>query len=233
MDRIDGGPYHPQPWVSGVVSLSLGFNMVTTSSLVVELLVIGVGATSWLLLLVASVFGNSWLLTIQPFATLLAIPALAMVYTLGIVSDRMIDAIFGLCWGGSLRRRHFSDNVSYHHARRTVLTGSDRMADMIEYSRSRMRICRGWAVHSLLIALALNLYCWLQIENHSMANRIHLFGTALFCVLGVTSWHAWRNLASTQYLQVREQSQFLTTKNDNRQQAGLDFGEETRLPQVT
>jgi len=188
--------------------------MVTTSSLVVELLVIGVGAASWVVLLAASVFGNSWLIALQPFATLLAIPALAIVYTLGIVSDRMIDSLFGLIWGGSLRRSQFPDNKSYHRARRTVLTGSNRMADMIEYSRSRMRICRGWAVHSLLIALALNVYCGLQIEDDQLAYRAHIFGTSMFCVLGISSWHAWRNLTATQYLQVREQSEFLACKTD-------------------
>jgi hypothetical protein len=196
--------------------------MVTTSSLVVELVVIGVGATSWVALLVASVFGNSWLISLQPYSTLLAIPALAMVYTLGIVSDRMIDSIFGLIWGGTLRQKYFSDNASYHHARQTVLAGSNRMADMIEYSRSRMRVCRGWAIHSLLIAVALNLYCWLQIEDRNTAYLIHIFGTSLFCVLGFTSWCAWRNLTTTQYLQVREQSRFLNGDYDGDQEERQD-----------
>lgn len=196
--------------------------MVTTSSLVVELVVIGVGAVLWIVLLVASLFGHGWLLAVQPYSTLLAIPALATVYTLGIVSDRMIDAIFGLIWGGQLRRKHFPDNASYHHARQTVLTGSDRMADKIEYSRSRMRVCRGWAVHSLLIALALNLYCWLQIEDRSVAFPVHIFGTTMLGVLGVTSWCAWRNLTNTQYLQVREQSRFLNTESEDNVQEAQD-----------
>lgn len=206
IDSATGAIIRPS---SGGKHNKVGIARMVTTSLVVELVVIGVGATSWIVLLFAAAFGNKWLLSIQPYSTLLAIPMLASVYTLGIVSDRMIDAIFGMIWGGALRHKEFPDDASYHEARQTVLLRSTRMADMIEYSRSRMRICRGWTIHAFLIAMSLNVYCLTQIQDRELAYRVQLYGTTMFCVLGLSSWCAWRNLTKTQYLKVREQARFL------------------------
>jgi len=128
---------------------------VSTTSLFVELVVIGIGAAIWVTLVILAFFGYEWVSIDKALSLPAAIPILSVVYVLGIVSDRIIDILFDRLWGATLRLKEFPDTAVYHQARRTALTGSNAMADIIEYSRSRLRICRGWSVHSLLIAIAL------------------------------------------------------------------------------
>jgi len=180
-----------------------------TTNLFVELVVIGVGAAIWILLLTLSLFGYEWI----PYETAISIPAaipiLSIVYVLGIVSDRMIDIFFNSLWSNKYRRQCFPLAQDYHEARRRVITSSDAMSEMIEYSRSRLRICRGWSVHSFLIAIGIIVFAWTRISDHQLAITVSYFGAAAFCILGLTSWYAWRYLNTTQYLKIREQAQFL------------------------
>ncbi|MEZ6053964.1 MAG: hypothetical protein R3C02_21645 [Planctomycetaceae bacterium] len=63
----------------------------------------------------------------------------------------MFDKLFS----GPLRARYFSDRRDYQDARRLVISSSSRLANMHDYGRTRIRICRGWSLNALLIALAL------------------------------------------------------------------------------
>ena len=181
----------------------------STTSLFVELVVIGIGAAIWVALLTLALFGYQWIPADKAFSIPTAIPVLAVVYVLGIVSDRMIDILFDRFWGTNLRLKHFPDTQKYHEARRTVLTSSDAMSEIIEYSRSRLRICRGWAVHSFLIAIALVVFALTRIANQQVAIGVSVYGGVAFSLLGASSWCAWRYLNTTQYLKISEQASFL------------------------
>ena len=195
--------------------LGASSNHMNTTSLFVELVVIGVGAAIWVVLLIFMAFGYEWVPSEKALSIPAAIPILAVVYVLGIVSDRMIDILFDYVWGKTFRKKHFPRTGDYHEARRKVLTRSDAMAHIIEYSRSRLRICRGWSVHSILIAITLVVFSWTQLSDHSLRMRVSLFGGLAFCFLGVTSWYAWRYLNTTQYLKVYEQAAFLDRTTDS------------------
>ena len=183
-----------------------------TTSLFVELLVIGVGAAIWVLLLTLSIFGYEWFPPDKTLSILDAIPILAVVYVLGIVSDRMIDLLFSHLWGSKARLQQFPDAKAYHEARRKVLTSSDAMSKMIEYSRSRIRICRGWSVHSILIACAIIIFAWTRLPDRQLAVGVSIFGATAFFFLGFASWYAWRYLNATQYLKIRDYAEFLDRK---------------------
>ena len=70
-----------------------------TTALFVELVVIGFGAAIWVVLLACSLFGSEWLAIREQLGVVLALPSIAFVYVLGIVSDRVIDGLFGKVWG--------------------------------------------------------------------------------------------------------------------------------------
>lgn len=74
-----------------------------TTSLFVELVVIGVGALAWVALLVLSVFGYDWVPLDPLLAAAATVPLLSVVYVLGIVSDRVADLLFDLVWTRTLR----------------------------------------------------------------------------------------------------------------------------------
>lgn len=116
----------------------------STTNLFVELIVIGVGTFIWILLLLSAMFG--WelgtLVSLVPLET--AVPLVSLVYVLGIAMDRLADVTFETLWGKSLRKSRFGELRNYYDARRQILTKSERLSELLEYGRSRLRICRGW-----------------------------------------------------------------------------------------
>lgn len=184
-----------------------------TTSLFVELVVIGIGAAFWIVLLIFAIFGYSWVPTDNIPSLLAAIPLLTTVYVLGIVTDRMIDRLFDRIWGNKLKLKYFNNSSEAYEARRIVITSSDRMADIIEYNRSRLRICRGWTVHSFLIAVTLPVFALIQLEC-GIAIKVSVAGFLVFAILGISSYFAWKYLNHAQYLKVKEQAGFLKQNNE-------------------
>ena len=67
-----------------------------TTNLVVELMVIGVGAVAALILTGLTGFGTHWVPVDALLAIQTAIPMLAITYVLGVLTDRLADEIFEL-----------------------------------------------------------------------------------------------------------------------------------------
>jgi hypothetical protein len=168
----------------------------STTSLLVELVVIGVAALAWVVLLVLSVFGWNWVPVDKIFSSVALVPLLSFIYILGIVSDRIADTLFEKCWNNRLRRKYFGSVEEYHAGRRIILTGSERLAELLEYGRSRLRICRGWAFSSILIAITLNMFVWLRVSkaaDSSIVWTLSLFGSVACLLFAIASWYTWRN----------------------------------------
>ncbi len=180
-----------------------------TTNLFVELVVIGVGALAWVVLLVLSVFGWDWVPTERVFSTTALIPLLSLVYVLGIVSDRIADSLFEHYWNEDLLKERFTEINDYHLARREILSRSERLSELLEYGRSRLRICRGWSLNSILISVALNLFIWTKLRDSSLALTLSVFGTVSCIIFAIASWYTWRKLAATEYRKVKEQAAFL------------------------
>ena len=102
----------------------------STTNLFVELIVIGVGALAWIVLLVLSLFGWAWVPTERVFSTVALVPLLSLIYVLGIVSDRIADSLFEHWWNDNLRKSRFPEINDYHAARRRILTRSDRRTSL-------------------------------------------------------------------------------------------------------
>jgi hypothetical protein len=183
-----------------------------TTNLFVELIVIGVGASIWLVLLILSIFGYAWVpidhLT-SPFAV---VPILAVVYVLGIISDRVADAVFEWIWTDDLRGSYFQNRKEYYEARRLILTSSERLSDLLEYGRSRLRICRGWAFHSILIAVSLNTFVWMHFSDKPFAWPISIVGSTSLVVLALAAKFSWQKLAQNEYRKSKEQAQFIVRR---------------------
>ena len=189
-----------------------------TTNLFVELIVIGVGATTWLCLLFFTVFGWEWIPVERAFSTVALVPLLSLIYLLGIISDRIADSIFERLWVKRLQQERFATPDEYHIARRQILTGSERLSDLLEYGRSRMRICRGWTLNSILIAIALNLFVWIKLPQSRVALLLSLFGTTAALSFAVGAWYTWRKLSVTEYRKVKEQAAFLVKTNKSSKQ---------------
>jgi hypothetical protein len=185
----------------------------TTTNLFVELLVIGVGAACWVGLVIMGLFGIGWIEAglLQNHSVLVLL--LAVVYLLGIISDRLADYVFDKLFSGPLRARYFNEKREYQDARRLIFSLSDRLADMHDYGRTRIRICRGWAVNATLIALSLNFFLSNQFSETSWYQTAATAGTVGFLLLAFTSWSSWRMLCATEYLKIREHAEYLRSQS--------------------
>lgn len=192
-----------------------GHRPVNTTNLFVELMVIGIGAVTALLLgVMAFVTLDSQrmsALAVENIAAILILaPLLALTYVLGIVIDRCADGLFKLFWTDSYRERYFAHDIdTYHRARRAVMAGPDKLASMLEYARSRMRICRGWTVNSLFLLLAWNLFAPRQLDSFGAASAWWLAGNVFLLLLFASCWLSWRSLVLGMYEKVRRKYEFL------------------------
>ena len=147
-----------------------------TTTLYAELIVVGSGATLFIVLLFYSLFGDlSWfsklggLTSIGSVVSL--IPVLSVFYLLGIV----ISNVAYLLFKSTENKKHHdkfsktkhkyqgfkSEKTSdiYEEIRTTLYTSSHtELIHEFEFRRSKIRICRGWFINSILIIFALVTY---------------------------------------------------------------------------
>ena len=98
-----------------------------------------------------------------------------------------------------------------------MLTKSSYFATQFEYSRSRQRICRGWILNFILLAISLNTLLLLRPEAFTRA--IHLknfnpwhvsyFATPALILLAFASLFAWEKLYDTELKRMKDQAQLL------------------------
>ncbi|ANP56718.1 hypothetical protein AVL59_23225 [Streptomyces griseochromogenes] len=157
----------------------------------VEVLVVGIGFLTSLGILAAAVAGpgNSRRLALVADTPLAAGAALALAYALGILIDRAADTALTTV-RRRLRSQSFPTSAAYAQARLKI-SEMPELAALADYARSRLRVCRGWILNSIMLTLAIDLALW----RYSVEDRPLLVATAT--VLGTLaalgfylSWHA-------------------------------------------
>lgn len=182
-----------------------------TTDLFVEIIIIGIGGLIWLSLLILSFLGHQWVPWDKAVSLTSLIPFLAITYILGIAVDRISDQIFS-GWDKDLRKTEFSSNEEYHFARNYIYTyASEKVIDLFEYGKSRIRISRAWSINFILIALGAILFIGLNSKTLNLNNKtILLLVTVVGCFLGTASnVLAWRKLAKNDYKRLNEMFLFL------------------------
>ncbi len=139
-----------------------------TTALFVELIVIGFGTAAWLGLAIAAILRRSISLT-SVTGKDLAIPLLAIVYVLGIVTDRPVRQVF-MGMENHARAAVFTPTRLLHiktaapyldetnlpmEMEKFIRARSERLGAKIDYNRSRLRISRAWVLHFALLAATL------------------------------------------------------------------------------
>jgi hypothetical protein len=180
-----------------------------TTDLFVELIVIGMGSTVWIFFLIISIFGFSWVDFNKLFSLPALFPFLSLTYVLGIVFDRISDTIFELIWAKELFRKYYENKDDFHDDRRFIYIHEGRLANLLEYGRSRLRICRGWALNSVLILLTLNFFVWTKLPDSSLKIQVSIFGSFLCIFLACGTWFSWYKLTLNDFRRVKEQANFL------------------------
>jgi hypothetical protein len=170
----------------------------------IEVLVVGIGALSALVLLVAAAVGprNFFNIANHTNSPLIAGAALALAYTLGILIDRAADTALA-----PLRRRmralSFSSDADYAAAR-LVLTTMPALAARAEYARSRIRVCRGWLLNAVVLTVATDLVIWRL--NPKERIWLVLLATCVGAALCAGCFLTWRTVVAANYRKLAEQT---------------------------
>jgi predicted RNase H-like HicB family nuclease len=171
--------------------------------LFVELIVIGTAPLLILALLAAALLGPEALFpgfALTPVQGLLLLP---FAYVLGIVTDRAADAWFQRR-RSRIRSEFFASDKEIHEARRRILQDQGKVAEFMEYTRSRLRICRGWAFCGPTLLLAILVY---GVSRGPVTPRgLALLGLAVAIAVALTvacRW-AWAGLLRADYSKLRE-----------------------------
>jgi hypothetical protein len=98
------------------------------------------------------------------------VPVLAVLYLLGIVINN-VGYLLSKDLEKRLRREKLSEiGHEYEEIRNSLYTSAD-VKDLIEdfkFRRSKIRICRGWFINSILIIIALITYLYTEKIPHSL-----------------------------------------------------------------
>lgn len=163
----------------------------STTTLFVELLIIGIEALVWVLLLVGSLTDVSLVCVIEKlkgwsgYSALITVMFLAVAYTLGILVDRASDIFYKLV---QFRPGRLPAGVG--EMRLTVMSANDGMAKFLDYQRSRLRIARATACN--LFAVAVSGMFWVysnrpvdDVGDFAMVGWLACTGVFLFAIIWV------------------------------------------------
>lgn len=182
-----------------------------TTSLFVELIVIGVGGLFAVALVACTVLQSTGILHWFVDRDLgAAVLVLSLSYLLGILVDRVADRSFQT-WDLELRTSILGgDEERYYRDRRLLALHGQELWELLEYGRSRLRICRGWAVNSALLLGGLGIHRVFDGPIPDL-DRLSLLGLAgaLIVLLGIGCVFSWRSLARAEYAKIRRQAEWL------------------------
>jgi 8-oxo-dGTP pyrophosphatase MutT (NUDIX family) len=150
---------------------------VATTAVFAEILIVGLEAAAWLSLLVAAIFGTSW---VEPgrfegWEALATIIVIAGAYVLGILVDRFADSLqqrLDRAWPS----RPADKPAGLSRMRVTMLQTGGDLARFLEYQRSRLRIARSTAVNCLI---ASPIACWYIWSRGEVAAAVSAGGALL------------------------------------------------------
>ena len=180
-----------------------------TTELFVELIVIGIGAVIWIVLGTFSIFGYTWIPNDELFSVSTLIPFLSLVYIVGIVTDRIADVLFEAIWVPKLQKKYYSSSALARDDRRLIYSSNEFLANLIEYGRSRLRICRGWAFNGVLIMLSANFFIATQVSGRDFQNKLFIWVNLLVGFVAYFSWYSWYRLQDTQYRRLKDDAAFI------------------------
>ncbi|MFE5143930.1 hypothetical protein ACFRDV_40995 [Streptomyces fagopyri] len=174
------------------------------TAMFVEVLVVGIGFLTGLAILAAALAGPDNSRRMAPLAgtPLAAGAALAFAYALGILIDRAADTVLARP-RRRLRARFFATSAAYAQAR-SKLSDSPALVARADYARSRLRICRGWVLNSVLLTLAVDL----GLVHYPVEHRaLLLIMTTLLGILAAVGFYlSWHTITATGYRKLAVQT---------------------------
>jgi len=186
-----------------------------TTELIVELLVIGMGTLISLSLII-------YLFTLETnfdhsfkIPAFYIFPALVLSYVFGILTDRVSDFLYAKVERAMRKKRLGNDGANTFQQIRTLVNDSSpSLYNWFIYSRSRIRIVRGWSVSFFVMSITLLIY---YVKNDAFSNvLLYLLITCIACsFLSIFSYH---RLLRSEYRRLKNAYDDMIINNDKQTQ---------------
>ncbi|MCG8328802.1 MAG: hypothetical protein MI974_14015 [Chitinophagales bacterium] len=182
-----------------------------TTSLFAELIVIGMGALINFVLVLICIFDLKLEVIFSFFQTgnslLMGVFIFVFAYLLGIVADRIADYMMQHL-DNKIRSRFFVDRSQQLAYRLRLYQENIAVTNLIDYGRSRMRICRGWLLNMIVLLVLGNF--WLIINPQYQSIKLFLSLNILILISGGITYFAWRFLMIKEYSKIEAIYKVLT-----------------------
>jgi len=171
-----------------------------TTSIFVELVIIGLHTIVWMGLLVLAFIGYHNFDPEKLFTINLALPILAITYIFGILVDRASDIAL-TAQDDRLRSQYDLRGLpGFLSMRFYVLSKSSDVYAQLEYTRSRLRIARASILNFAFTTLAAVLFVWFQL-GQALAAEYRVTACLTTAIIGALlawiSYQAWAALSRT------------------------------------
>ncbi len=164
-----------------------------TTSIFVELVVIGLHTAIWVGLIILTFTGHQNLDPEKLFTINLALPILAITYILGILVDRASDIVLA-AQDDRLRSQYdFRGRPSFLSMRFYILSKSSDVYEQLEYTRSRLRIARASILNFAFTTVAAALFIWFQLGKALTAEYRVMVCVAAALVGVLLTWISYQS----------------------------------------
>ena len=135
----------------------------STTTVFVELLITGIQASAWVMMLVIAAVGYEWIFNLLPqlekWVSLVSIIVFTFWYSLGIIMDRLANIFLLVFRPGALLLnsswiKRKTDSVTKDVRRIKILANEKSISHLLEYLLSRLRIVRATALNMILITIS-------------------------------------------------------------------------------
>jgi hypothetical protein len=171
-----------------------------TTSIFVELVVIGLHTAIWVGLIILTFTGHQNLDPERLFTLNLALPILAITYILGILIDRASDMVLAAQDDRLRSQNDFRGLPPFLSMRFYILSKSSDVYEQLEYTRSRLRIARASILNFAFTTVAAALFIWFQLGK-ALAAEYRVMVCIAAALVGVLltwiSYQSWIVLAKT------------------------------------
>ncbi|MGW7291724.1 hypothetical protein ACWGIB_04935 [Streptomyces xiamenensis] len=178
--------------------------LAAATAMFVEVLVVGIGGLTATATLLIALIGPTATAKLAPVAGSSPVvgAALAAAYALGILIDRIADTTLAPS-RRRLRTQYFPSNDAYAQAR-LRLADFPALAARADYARSRMRVCRGWLLNTVVLTVSADL----AMLRYSFEHRpLTICVTTMFgAATALGFYRAWHALTVTSYRKLAEQT---------------------------
>lgn len=138
----------------------------STTTVFVEILVIGLEALVWIALLASSMFGLDWLSNLagafKNAETSTTLALIGVAYFIGILMDEVCDALLEP-WSAYIRKSVRKEGQpEMWDIQAYIFAHSESATEKLEYVRSRVRVCRSSIFNVVLATVFALTLCWTQ-----------------------------------------------------------------------